>query len=107
LLNFASSKGCLHSDTFHFGLFVLLCFQQGRNDCFRIFDTAVLGYCYFAFSFKTFVIFCSLSFKLFLFVVVPRIQFLAVEVARNKEGCNDAIRDQQIAHCDTATDATV
>jgi len=30
--------------------------------------------------------------KLHVFVVVPRIQFLAVEIARNREGCNASLR---------------
>jgi len=29
-----------------------------------------------------------------MFAVVPRIQFLAIEVARNREGCNDAVSRQ-------------
>jgi len=38
---------------------------------------------------------------------VPRIQFLAVEVARNQEGCNDAVSGQKVSHCQTADAATV
>jgi len=41
-----------------------------------------------------------------MFAAVPRIQFLAIEVARNQEGCNDAVSDEKMSCCHT-TDATV
>ena len=40
------------------------------------------------------------------FVAVPRIQFLAIEVARNREGCNDAVGGHKV-QCSHTTDASV
>lgn len=34
-------------------------------------------------------------------VIVPRIQFLAIEVARNREGCNNAVSCPQTSDCHT------
>jgi len=37
-----------------------------------------------------------------LFVVVPRIQFLAIEIARNREGCNSSLRELFSKQSDSA-----
>jgi len=40
--------------------------------------------------------------ELLVFVVVPRIQFLAVEIARNREGCNAGLRRLFSKHSSSA-----
>jgi len=46
------------------------------------------------FFLKVYITTVCVIFHTVMFAVVPRIQFLAIEVARNREGCNDAVSRQ-------------
>lgn len=37
---------------------------------------------------------CVFIFNIYIFTLVPRIQFYSIEIARNREGKNDKIREQ-------------